>query len=114
MLSRLHRLSKEKDIKLVLGRGRGFEHHLVRMRAIKTENITRITFIVSKKAVRRVVDRNRVKRHLREFTRKLLPVIREGFDVVIIGKQGIGNATREQLAQATNSIFSRANLLEKR
>lgn len=114
MLSRIHRLSKERDIKRVLRLGRGFEHHLVRMRAIKTESTTRIAFIVSKKAVRRVVDRNAVKRHLREYTRKLLPQVREGFDVILIGKQGIGSVAPEVLAQATYSIFNRANLLQKK
>ena len=66
----------------------------------------RLGMAISRKSLNRAVDRNRVKRQLRERFRHLrreLPDI----DIVFISRQGLAGLDRPQLAREVERMFSR-------
>jgi len=65
---------------------------------------TRVGLVVAKKNVRRAVDRNRIKRILRESFRHnqgLLPAV----DIVILARSGIGTLSNEDLRQKIDKLW---------
>jgi ribonuclease P protein component len=51
-----------------------------------TDPVSRFAVVVSKKIAKRAVDRNRIKRLVREAIHHLLPAMKSGFDCVFITK----------------------------
>ena len=52
-----------------------------------SEPVSRFAFVVSKKVAKRAVDRNRMKRLMRESVHHLLPAIQPGYDIVFAAKK---------------------------
>lgn len=69
---------------------------------------TRFGFSVAKK-IGKAVKRNRVKRRLREISRKL--AVKAGYDIVISARAGAEEASYDQLAGAVRSAFRRLGLI---
>ena len=68
----------------------------------------RLGMVIGKKSVQRAVDRNRIKRKLRESFRRL-PAKADGVDIVILARPGVRK--EEQLFVKVNRLFH--ELLEK-
>jgi ribonuclease P protein component len=69
----------------------------------------RFGFAVGKK-VGGAVQRNRVRRLLREACRALAPSVPGGVDVVIVGRGGAAEASLAELTAAMQSLFQQAGL----
>ncbi|MBN1936748.1 MAG: ribonuclease P protein component [Anaerolineae bacterium] len=69
----------------------------------------RFAFVVSKR-IGGAVQRNRVKRVLREAVRQRLPDIEPGWDVVVIARHPAREASFEQINQAIVDVLKRAHL----
>ncbi len=76
-------------------------------------NGSRLGLAVSKKAVRRAVDRNRVKRMVRESFRKEREALR-GLDVVVVARQGVGRRTRSELHRSMTAHWIRVKKVQDR
>ncbi len=63
------------------------------------------------RAVGGAVQRNRVKRRLRECLTNLLNDVQPGWDLVVIARQPIVNAEFSQICAAVEQVFKRAQLL---
>ncbi len=91
MLPRENRLTKKDDFENVRQNGRFItsKNFTVSFLNKKNKEESRFGFIVSKKISTRAVDRNKIKRVLREIVRKNLDLVKKGTDFVIIPKPGV-------------------------
>lgn len=86
MLAEDHRLKKRKDFKRVYKRGKSSaSKSLVIYVLFNKTDVTRIGFSVSKK-IGNAVERNRVKRLLREACRLNMEKIPPGYDIIFIAR----------------------------
>ncbi|MCE9615787.1 MAG: ribonuclease P protein component [Lentisphaerae bacterium] len=72
----------------------------------------RLGVVVSKRALRRSVDRSRAKRLLREAFRLNRALLNPSCDVVLIARQYIHGATRQEVEQDLLKVARKAGLME--
>lgn len=110
MLVFRNRLKKQKDFEDVFKNGRGFKQDLLYLK-IKKNNLksNRFGFIVSKKFSKKAVDRNKIKRILREIVRDKIPIIKTGFDAVIVVNPG-AEKNFEKLEIMIDKLFKKSGL----
>jgi len=102
MLSLKHRLKKKKDFEKVYKKGKGFKQDFLFLKAIENDlEDTRVGIVVSTKVAKKAVERNLIKRRLREIIRKRLEEIKPGLDIVIITLKGINKKTSFQTIEET-------------
>ena len=106
------RLRKTGDFKAVYTRGRSYVHPAMVVYVLKQEgDSARIGFSVSKK-LGGSVDRNRIKRRLREASRSLLPRLTSGADVVVVARSASADSNASALAAVMESLFRKANIIQ--
>lgn len=69
--------------------------------------------IAAGRSIGNAVQRNRAKRILREATRASLEEIKSGWDVVILARKPISNATYSEVLTALHHLLTKANLMEE-
>lgn len=124
MLNHEHRLTRMKDFEILFKEGRfvganyvtakiwRFEPTKYPKRDYKVTDL-KIGFIVSKKISKRAVDRNRLKRQMREVVRLLLKdkKIQPGYMIAFSAKTGTVGIEYKEFEQDIISILKRARLL---
>lgn len=71
---------------------------------------SRFGFTVSKRVARSAVQRNRVRRRLREAIRLRAAHLRPGYDVVLVARAAVLQASWTELCDALDSTLARARL----
>lgn len=71
----------------------------------------RFAFIVGVKVDKRAVGRNRVKRLLRESVHHLLPLIKPGWDVVIVAKKELVGKSQAEVEAVVQEVLQKAQLI---
>ena len=114
MLSLKNRLKKEKDFQKVFNYGRTVASDIISIRFLdnKIQEI-RVGFIVSKKISKKAVVRNKIKRILREQTRKKINNMKKKFDLIITAKGKILNLKSEEIGISLEKLLKRAEILIK-
>ena len=85
MLPKENRLKKKKEFETVFKNGKTLRGKNIIARYFKSEDgKTKIGFIVSKKVSKKAVERNKVKRRLRESLRENKEKIDKGVSIIII------------------------------
>ena len=103
------RLSNKGEFAAVYNEGRSWANELVALRALPNSlGVSRCGFAVGKRLGGAVV-RNRVRRRLREIVRQA--PVKDGWDMVLIARQGAVTADYVDLRQAAEELLSRAQLL---
>jgi len=115
MLPEPNRLQKEKDFEKVFKNGKGFNQTFLFLKAFnrKDEEESRFGFVVSTKVSKKAVDRNKLKRQLREITREKIEKLKDGYDVVVVTQPGIQTQSFHQLKQNLFQLFKEADLIKK-
>jgi ribonuclease P protein component len=103
-------LTKRSQYILVYQQGKVWANSLVVMKALPNGlSLSRYGFSVTKK-VGKAVQRNRLKRLLREIMR--LQSLKPGWDIVFIVRSVAANADYHQLKRTVARLLTRAQLLE--
>lgn len=102
-------LTSRAQYNSVYRHGKVWANSLVVMKAVPNGlNLSRYGFSVTKK-VGKAVQRNRVKRLLREIVR--LQSLKPGWDIVLIARPAAVNADYNQLERTVTRLLARAQLL---
>jgi ribonuclease P protein component len=69
--------------------------------------------VVAGRSVGNAVQRNRVKRRIREAVRPNLPKISSGWDIILLARKPILEAKYEEVRSAVVKLLQRADLMHK-
>lgn len=117
MLARIDRITKKEDFEAVYRRGRNFSSGAISMIVRGNSlNFTRFGVVVSIKFSKQAVERNRIKRQIREIVRKKKENIELGQDIVIIARKVNSKTihTSLELENAIVEIFHKAKLINEK
>jgi ribonuclease P protein component len=106
MLKRKHRLAKESEVKQTFAKGRSFfSPYFVIKYGFSSLPHPRFAVIVSTRVSKRAVERNRIKRIVRESLRLSLEDFKPG-DYVVIVKIRAAGKTAKELKDDLNRLLS--------
>jgi len=104
-------LSRPQDFRALQGVGTSRSHPLLSARFLRTDlDTTRIGLSTGRKLGGAVV-RNRVRRRLREVLRAMAPSFQPGWDVLIIARPAIVDASHDEIAEAVGRLLRRGGVL---
>jgi ribonuclease P protein component len=112
-MQRKHRLRANADFQRLRREGKSLLHPLVVMAILPNDlGCSRFGFAVGRR-IGNAVKRNRIKRRMREAVRLRLRegVIAAGWDVVLIARRPIRDASFHQVDQAIGLLLRRAGLM---
>lgn len=109
MLPRDQRLRASRDFARVYRAGRSWAHPLAALHVTPRGSGKRLGISVSRK-VGNAVERNRVRRRLRETLRARVPLWKEGFDAVVVARSAAAGAGFAELTAAIDELARRARL----
>jgi ribonuclease P protein component len=93
--------------------GKSYAHPLLILIAAPNEQPTTRFAITASKAVGKAVSRNRAKRRIRAAVNFHLPVIKPGWDLVLIARAPLVNANWANILMALKSLLARAQLFDQ-
>ena len=111
-MKRKFRLTRSTDIKRVRRSGKSYAHPLVVLIRHPNELAASRFAITAGKSVGNAVRRNRAKRRIREAIRPILPAIFPGWDIIILARQPIKNASFSKIQSAVHQLMQQADLLK--
>ena len=113
MLPQTARLRKTSDFKEVFGKGKGVrDNHLFLKSATARNEGVRFGIVVSKQVAAKAVERNRIKRLLRQALQDFLPLLKPGHDVVLVTLPGFAAANLKDAKLQVMSIITKSFLLK--
>ena len=110
-MRREFRLTRSTDFKRVRRFGKSFAHPLIVLVALTSENGKTRIAVSAGRSVGGAVQRNRAKRLIREAIRPLLPGIPSGWNMVILSRHGLAQASFQETQAALQVLLRRARLL---
>jgi ribonuclease P protein component len=104
-------LSRPQDFKALQERGTIRSHPLLATRVLRTDVGPTRFGLATSRALGSAVVRNRVRRRLREALRSMEPVMRPGWDVLVIARPAIVKADYGVVAQALRRLLTRGGVV---
>ena len=113
MLNKINRLTKDKDFDNVFKNGKSSYDKLIGAKAIQNQlGDSRFGILVSAKVSKKAVERNKIKRQIREIIRLQQDKTKPGYDVVIITLPAILGKNYQEIEQSVNRHFRKLGLCE--
>ncbi|HVC32252.1 MAG TPA: ribonuclease P protein component [Chloroflexota bacterium] len=109
---RCERLRSDSEFKQVRTEGRSWSSPLLVLQAAPNRAGTVRFGIIASKRLGKAVQRNRARRLVREAVRRLCHRLRRGWDLVIVARTGLVEASLEAVSLALEDLFSRAGLFD--
>lgn len=107
-----YRLRRSNDFQRVRRIGKFYASPFMALAFLRNElDHARFGFVVSKH-LGTAVQRNKIKRRLREVTRLRAARIKPGFDLIFIAKPAINRASYIEIEQFVEDLLKRSDLLE--
>lgn len=75
--------------------------------------LTRVGLVVSQKVSKKAVQRNKVKRKLREAVRNNIKKIKLGYDLIFFTKKGVEKKSFSEIKKEVEDLLARAKLLKE-
>ena len=112
MLSKINRLKKRYQFNYVYKAGNHFSGRFMVLYTTtsKTKSI-KVGFAVTKK-LGKAFQRNLIKRRLREVVRVQLPNLKQNYNIIVVAKEGILDATHENLEVEFVNLLKKADLFK--
>lgn len=111
-MKRRHRVRTDKRFQEIRRQGRSFVNHLLVLCVLSNDlPYTRFGFTVNSR-IGNAVQRNRIKRRLREIMRLQQDSLQPGWDILLIARQPIRNADYHEMETACARLLRRAQLLQ--
>lgn len=114
LLPKKFRLRKNIDFRKTYKRGKSLATRNLVM-YIKKNNLkdSRIGFSISKK-IGKAHIRNKLKRQLREIIRKKIPLIKKGYDIIFIARQGIKFSSFKDMEKDIMFLLKKGKILNEK
>lgn len=110
MLAQANRLKKKKDFENVFKNGKGFKENLLYLKVVKNNlDCSRIGFVVGKNFSKKAVERNRIKRRLREIVQE--KKIGKNLDLIIVVMPKCPDGF-EELRETVQKLFKKAKIYD--
>jgi len=111
MLKKENQLKKDKEFDNVFKGGRSVFGRILGIKAVANGlKISRFGILVSNKISKKAVERNKIKRQIREVIRLQVSGIKPGFDVVFITLPPILGSSYQEIEEAINHNFKKLGL----
>lgn len=112
MLSRVNRLSKQKDFEAVFSRGKSRRENFLVMRfLLNRQEESRFGLVVSAKVSKKAVVRNRLRRRLSEIIRSYQGGLKKGFDIVFLVKANPEGLGQKEMAVIVKNLLVAGGIL---
>lgn len=112
-VKRKFRLRKSTDFKRVRRMGKTYAHPLIVLIAHFDDSENSRFAVAAGRSLGKAVQRNRAKRIIREALRSLIPAIKPGWDIILLARRPMNEATLQQSQAALTELLHRARLLNK-
>lgn len=111
MFKKENRLTKQKDFDNVFNKGKSVFDRVLGLKVTKNDlNINRFGVIVSNKISKKAVERNKIKRRIREVLKKENPALKKGHDIVVIALAEVKDKEYQDLEQSLKEKLSKLAL----
>jgi ribonuclease P protein component len=113
MLAKQQRLTKNKDLEKVFQQGRTYYSKLLGAGVLTNQlQSNRFALIVSAKVSRKAVERNKLKRQIRQAIRELNSQLAKGVDLVIIARPALLQRSYQAIKSGLKKVLAGLNLLK--
>lgn len=113
MLAKINRLTERKDFSAVYARGTYLSFKGLTIKYLLSKNkMSRIGFSVGLKFSKKAVERNRLKRLLRNAVRIYVESLKPGFDIIIVGNAVPKKYDFKTIADVLKHLFTKAKLIK--
>jgi len=115
VLPRGNRLTSKRDFERVKQKGTLFNKGSIGLSVYNRgdQKPTRVGIIVSLKVSKKAVDRNKIKRMIRESIRRKLDSFKKGYDIVFLTKTSIIDKDSKSVDGNIANLLERGGLVEK-
>lgn len=110
MLSQKHRLSKSAEVKKTTARGRGFFNPYFVLKTLPGTEPAKVTVVVSVKVSKKAVDRNRLKRVIRETIRPDILKFKPGSYAILVKPSAMKITSAELREQIHKGLIASKTL----
>ena len=112
-MNRRFRLTRSTNFERVRRLGKSYAHPLIVLIVLPNRAEKTRIGVAAGRSVGNAVRRNRAKRLLRHAIQQVLPVMKPGWDVVLIARRTMAEATFQQTVAALAALLGRAKLLQE-
>lgn len=110
MLPLKNRLRNKKDFENIFKKGKGFKESFLYLKTVKNNlEYSRFGFIVGKNFSKKAVNRNKIKRQLREIVKESIIGLKNGTDCVFVVLPG-AVSNYDKLKKIVNKLLKKASL----
>ena len=112
MFAKENRLTKDKEFDAVFKKGRSSYDKILGVKALKNDlSLNRFGILISVKVSKKAVERNKIRRQLRETTRQNLERIKKGMDVIVWAVLADEGRAVKEARVVMERVLSKANLI---